>query len=415
MSARQWYTVKAQADDSPPEILIYDVIASTYGVSAADFVRDLAAIDAPAITVRINSPGGSIFDGIAILNGLRGHNAKVTTVVDGVAASIASVIAMGGDEIVMNKNSQMMIHNAWDLVVGNADDLQKAADRLRQFSGNIASVYAERAGGSVADWQALMDAETWYTADEAVAAGLADLVLVDTVKETAMASYIRPDAFDLSKFKYPGRQAAPAPQILARAQTPQPAEAEVTKKQEGHMPTLQEGLAQKLGIAADADDATILTAVDEALAERADDEPVTESEPQPVAEPTGEQITAAAAKLGLTVIDETVLAALQSQAQAGEAARAQQMTEANDRIINDALTKGKITPASVGTWRAELAKNHDSVAVLLETMPENKALAMVEVGHGFTAEDATTVDPEMERTLQLITGNGNARSNGKDA
>jgi hypothetical protein len=242
-------------------------------------------------------------------------------------------------------------------------------------------------------------------------------VLVDTVKETAMASHIRPSAFDLSKFKYPGRQAAPAPQILARAQTPQPAEAEVTKKQEGHMPTLQEGLAQKLGIATDADDATILTAVDEALAERADDAPpAPDAEPQPAAEPTGEQITAAAAKLGLTVIDETVLAALQAKAEAGETARAQQIHEADDRIINDALAKGKITPASVGTWRAELTKNRDSVAVLLETMPENKALAMAEIGHGFTAEDATTLNPEDERTLALITGNGRSnRSNGKDA
>lgn len=412
MSTRQWYTVRnALADDGPPEILIYDVIDSMFGVSAADFVRDLAKIDAPAITVRINSPGGAVFDGIAILNALRGHDAKITTVVDGIAASIASVIAMGGDEIVMNKNSQMMIHNAWDLVIGNADELQAAADRLRQFSENLASIYADRAGGSVADWQALMDAETWYTADEAVAAGLADLVLVETVKETAMASYTRPDAFDLSKFRYPGRQAAPAPQIAARAQAPQPVEAEVTEKTGGgHMPTLNEGLAELFGTEPDADDETILAAAKEALDERAAGDQ--QAEPEPVAEPTGEQITAAAAKLGLTVVDTTVLASLQAKAEAGEAARAQQLREDDDRIINDALAKGKITPATTGTWRAELAKNRDSVAVLLETMPENKALAMTEVGHAFAAE-GTELDAEMEHTLAMITGNG--RSNGKGA
>lgn len=417
MSARQWYTVKnaAPTDDGVPEILIYDAIDSMFGVSAADFVRDLAKIDAPAITVRINSPGGSVFDGIAILNALRGHDAKITTVVDGVAASIASVIAMGGDEIVMNKNSQMMIHNAWDLVIGNADELQAAADRLRQFSENLASIYADRAGGSVADWQGLMDAETWYTADEAVAAGLADLVLVDTVKENAMASYARASAFDMSKFKYPGRQAAPAPQILARAQTPQPAEAEVNKGKEGAMPTLNEGLAERLGIDIDADDETMLSALDEALAERVTDDPPPVTDAAPVAEPTGDQITAAAAKLGLAVVDTTVLASLQAKAEAGDAARTQQMREADDRTIAAALASGKITPASEGTWRAELAKNRDSVAVLLETMPENRALAMTEIGHGVAAE-GVALDPEMEHTLAMITGNGrDNRSTGKDA
>jgi ATP-dependent protease ClpP protease subunit len=203
---KSWYTIKALADgsdDGPAEILIYDEISPMWGVSAADFVRDLAAIDASEITVRINSPGGSVFDGIAILNALRGHDATITTVVDSLAASIASVIAMGGDRVVMNKNSSMMIHNAWDLAVGNADELQQAADRLRGFSTNIASIYADKAGGTVDDWQALMDAETWYTADEAVAAGLADETIVETVKTP---SYARAS---LERFKYAGREAAP--------------------------------------------------------------------------------------------------------------------------------------------------------------------------------------------------------------
>jgi hypothetical protein len=175
---------------------------------------------------------------------------------------------------------------------------------------------------------------------------------------------------------------------------------------------LNEGLAELFGTEPDADDETILAAAKEALDERATAEPQPEPEPQPVAEPTGEQITTAAAKLGLTVVDTTVLASLQAKAEAGEAARAQQIREDDDRIIKAALNTGKITPASENTWRAELAKNRDSVAVLLETMPANKALAMTEVGHAFAAE-GTELDAEMEHTLAMITGNG--RANGKDA
>ncbi|MGC7327690.1 Clp protease ClpP, partial [Mycobacteroides abscessus subsp. abscessus] len=92
--------------------------------------------DNDAITVRINSPGGSVFDGIAILNALRDHPATVTVVVDSLAASIASVIAMAGDEIVMNRNSQLMVHNAWAVCVGDARAMEKSAARLAQHNSN---------------------------------------------------------------------------------------------------------------------------------------------------------------------------------------------------------------------------------------------------------------------------------------
>lgn len=397
----RWYQVRNEAQTGgEPEILIYDVIESIFGVSPADFMQDLAKIDAPAITVRINSPGGDVFGGIAILNALRGHDAQITTVVDGVAASIASVIAMGGDEVVMNKNSQMMIHNAWDIVIGNADELQQAADRLRGFSANIASVYAERAGGSVADWQALMDAETWYTADEAVAAGLADRVLVDTQKDSAMASYPRASAFDLSKFRYAGRQAAPAPQIAARAQTPPPVQVEENEGKEPVVATLTESALQKLGLDADADEDAIEAAIDEKIAAAE-----TQPEPEPVTppEPTPEQITQAAAKFNLTVMDKAVADQMVEQARLGAEARAQQLAEADERTIVDALKNGKITAASSPTWREQLGKNRETTLALLAAMPENRAMATAEIGYGAANED-TSVDPEMETLLAKVTG-----------
>src|SRR5690606_8034659 len=102
------------------------------------------------------------------------HQAHVTVIVDSLAASIASVIAMAGDRVVMAKNATMMIHDGHGLSIGNAADMREMADLLDKVSDNIASVYAERAGGDVAEWRERMRAETWYSADEAVSAGLAD-------------------------------------------------------------------------------------------------------------------------------------------------------------------------------------------------------------------------------------------------
>lgn len=169
-----WYEVRAAADVAT--IRIYDEI-SYFGVTADDFARDLEAISAPRIEVQINSPGGNVFDGLAIYNALRLHPAHVTTRVDGLAASAASVIAQAGDDRIMVSSSQMMIHEAWGGCVGNASDMLEMATVLEQQNDVLAAAYAERSGGDAAEFRALMAAETWYTADAAVTAGLADEVL----------------------------------------------------------------------------------------------------------------------------------------------------------------------------------------------------------------------------------------------
>jgi hypothetical protein len=139
---------------------------------------------------------------------------------------------MGADKVVMNQNSQMMIHNAWNFAAGNADELQRVADGLRSMSSNIATIYAAKAGGTAEDWQARMNDETWYTADEAVAAGLADEAIAEAAKnDQPVFAHARASA-SLRHFKYPGREAAPAPQIAARAQTPRPEPAEAEKEKE---------------------------------------------------------------------------------------------------------------------------------------------------------------------------------------
>ncbi|MET8864662.1 head maturation protease, ClpP-related [Nonomuraea sp. NPDC004580] len=212
-----WYKITNQAGvDGPADVAIYDEIGY-WGITASDFLAELKEITASEINLRLNSPGGEIFDGIAIYNTLRAHAARVTVHVDSLAASIASVIAMAGDRIVMLSHSQMMIHDAMTVAVGNAAELREMADMLDRQSDNIAGIYAERAGGTVKQWRARMTAETWYSAAEAVEAGLAD----ELVKPARQEEQDLAARWDLSVFAYAGREHAPAPD-LGRAPEPAP-------------------------------------------------------------------------------------------------------------------------------------------------------------------------------------------------
>lgn len=208
LSKGPWYRI-VNHGAAGAEVFLYDEV-SYWGVSAQEFVGELRMVDASEITLHINSPGGDVFDGIAIMNALRDHPANVTVRVDGIAASIASVIAMAGNTIIMGRNSQMMIHEASGLTVGDAGDMRQMADLLDKLSDNIASVYADRAGGDVAAWRETMRAETWYSADEAVAAGLADEVTALPVKEEA-AALAAVAQWDLSIYRHAGREQAPSP------------------------------------------------------------------------------------------------------------------------------------------------------------------------------------------------------------
>lgn len=170
---KSWYSVKAKAGDPSAEISIYDEIGF-WGVTAAAFIGDLKKIDAKDITVFINSPGGSVFDGLAIYNALRQHPSNVTVKVMGVAASAASFIAMAGDKIVMPENAFMMVHNPMGGVFGNADEMRDWADTLDKIAASLISIYVARTGKSEDEIKTLLDAETWLTAAEAVEMGFAD-------------------------------------------------------------------------------------------------------------------------------------------------------------------------------------------------------------------------------------------------
>jgi ATP-dependent protease ClpP protease subunit len=170
-----WYTVRNAVDADTTEILIYEEIGF-WGIAADEFVAELNKISTKNIKLRLNSPGGGVFDSIAIYNALVAHDANVHVQVDALAASGASIIAMSGDTITMMVGSQMMIHDALGIEIGNAKAMREMAKFLDAQSNNIATVYAAKAGGDTKDWRALMLAETWLMAEEAVDAGLADEV-----------------------------------------------------------------------------------------------------------------------------------------------------------------------------------------------------------------------------------------------
>jgi ATP-dependent Clp protease, protease subunit len=169
-----WYRMEASGNVA--DVYIYDEI-NPWGIQADQFVKDLNALQASTIRLHMNTPGGSVFDGIAIYNALKQHKAKVETYIEGVAASIGSLIALAGDKVYMAENSFFMIHEPWILAVGDATELRKTADLLDKMSATLINTYvnvSEQKEEQVKKW--LKD-ETWFTAKEAKDAGFIDEII----------------------------------------------------------------------------------------------------------------------------------------------------------------------------------------------------------------------------------------------
>lgn len=180
--------------DDRAELYIYGDIASdaykwsNTDISANDVINKLNEVHASNIDVFINSYGGEVAEGLAIYNALKRHNAKVTTYVDGFACSIASVIAMAGDTRKMYDNSLLMIHNAWTVAQGNAEDLKKAAEDLTVINEQTKKAYLDVINIDESELNAMLDAETWITAEKAVEMGFATEVIAAKKPEKASAS-----------------------------------------------------------------------------------------------------------------------------------------------------------------------------------------------------------------------------------
>jgi ATP-dependent Clp protease protease subunit len=201
------YRVQAKAGGNSAEIYLYGVIGQSFwdeGITAKQFKDDLAKLgnNIQQLDIRINSDGGDVFDGRTIYNLLLQHKANKTVYVDGLAASIASLIAMAGNKIVMGDGAFMMIHNAWGVAVGNGSEMRRVADLLDSVSGTLIDTYAARTKLARDEIVTMMDAETWMPSSEAVEKGFADEV-VQGVKVAAMA--IRAEA----NFKHVPEQLRP--------------------------------------------------------------------------------------------------------------------------------------------------------------------------------------------------------------
>jgi ATP-dependent protease ClpP protease subunit len=169
---KSWYSLKAQNGNA--ELMIYDEIGG-WGISARQFASDLQALGKiGTLTARIHSPGGDVFEGMAIYNMIKGHPAHKVCHIDGLAASMASVIAMAFDEVIMPENAMMMVHKPWGGTLGDADDMRKYADLLDKVESNLVGAYQQKTGLPEAELHTLLAAETWLTGREAVEKGFAN-------------------------------------------------------------------------------------------------------------------------------------------------------------------------------------------------------------------------------------------------
>lgn len=372
-------------------------------VVSTSIVRQLDALEADTITVRINSPGGFARDGVAIMGALARHPAKVTAIVDGLAASAATIIAMGADEVLMGTGTEFMIHDAWSVVAGPSAKLAHEADHLDKLSASIAAIYAERAGGTVEEWRAAMLAETWYSAAETVEAGFAARVIPlggDEDEPTSEAANVVP--IDRAKnalgWQHAGRADAEAPFIPGGATRRAPAAAirpgampaaaavldrphpagTANHEQKGD-PTMSDsfnqGVRERLGLPADATEDQALNALEEQLTAPA---------------------AASAPPAGTVLIEESQLNALREGAEAGRTALAEQARSSRESAVNTAIDEGRIAPARREHWLKALEADPAAVETLNSL---EKGLVPLEAkGHTGGVAEASDDDAQLYST-----------------
>lgn len=183
------------------------MISDTAVIAALEEMKSLRRI-----AVRLNSPGGDAFMGVSIMNALRRHPAKVTVHIDALAASAASIIAMGGDKVIVHQGAMLMVHRAWTIALGNSEDLSKVAETLAKVDQNLVDIYARKTGLDKSKVKQLVDAETWMTAEEAVDLGFADEAnLIGTGAKAALPEgwYSKAPA-TLARYSLPEKQKAAA-------------------------------------------------------------------------------------------------------------------------------------------------------------------------------------------------------------
>lgn len=180
--------IRSEVDGDTATIYVYDVIDSWWGVSAADFARELNAISASNIVIRINSPGGDVFEARAMMTAIQEHSATFTAKIDGLAASAATALSLACDSVEIAEGGFYMIHQAWTFAMGNADDMTATARLLEKIDTVLVEGYVGKTGKPEAEVRELMKAETWFDANEAIEAGFCDkLIEAKSAKAEARA------------------------------------------------------------------------------------------------------------------------------------------------------------------------------------------------------------------------------------
>jgi ATP-dependent protease ClpP protease subunit len=373
-------TPAATGDGTVATIRMYGPIDSWggfWGISAKDMgvVLDALPDSVTQIVLRINSPGGEVWEGLSILNMLRAHKATVTAVVDAIAASAASFVAAGCDEVVMSPGTQMMIHSPSGGAWGNAVEMRKIADVLDGIEASIVEIYTAKAGEK--DWKTLLADDTYLTADAAVELGLADRVAVipdagetSTVGEDDEMVLTVPDGDDVEDrialvARIPHRAAARSHNLPSSSEPGQP-----TRKEPLDMSDiLKAGLRTRLGVTDSAvlTDEQLLAVVDEVLAEQ----------------------TSSSTPAGTVLIDSAILTGLQADAALGRQAHEDQATARREAIVNSAMEDGRIAPASRDAWLDMLAKNEEGATSLISSLAKNGAVPVIETG---TSDEPTDAD-----------------------
>jgi ATP-dependent protease ClpP protease subunit len=400
---------------------LYNEIGGWMGVWPDEFKASLDSVKGD-VDLHIHSPGGDAGDGVAIYNMLRQHDGTVDVTVDGLAASAASVIAMAGNTVTMSRGSQMMIHNAWGLTVGDENDMESMRVRLGKANESMASIYAAKAGGTSADWRAAMRAESWYTDTEAVDAGLADQIETDTA---AIKS-----RWDLKVFAHAGRENAPDPvfpaghrstrqplltntttattgtftvnpnsafsyafdgpamssdaakvmaSIKAAAERAAQKSPDTETSVDGSTGTTTEKEASDMPTAAKIQAALGLSeeATAKLLALLADDdgtEPTPEPDPKPDDEPKAKSkgyLPKASKDAESVVLDPETLAKLQAQARLGMEAHNEMKKQKRDAILDKAMDLGKFPPSRREHYATMYDADPDGAVELFDRMAEN--------------------------------------------
>jgi ATP-dependent protease ClpP protease subunit len=381
-----WYKIDAKGKRSKSAtVWIMDEI-TPWGSGARKFSEEVASLDVDTIELHLNSPGGNFAEGIAIMNMLRDHKATVTAQIDGLAASAATIVAMGADQIVAKAGSQMMIHEGSGLVYGPMADMLKMAQVLEKTNAQMAEIYADRAGGTPAEWRAAMAEETWYTAAEAVDAGLADTLDASGKEQDVVAACKR---FDLTVFAHAGRDKAPDPY------KPTAGPPDSHNEEDEEMPNkILVQMATDLGVEGvdklDTDEklSEAIKAAQAAAVKAAADAKVSDTETKPDDDPKpdgGAKTPSVKIPDGFAMVDKSTLEALQASARRSDSVIAKMEEKERDAALDAAVAKGKIPNARRDAWVTMWTADPEGAKAALAAIPDN-LVPVNPIGQGGTGE-----------------------------